>query len=357
MSTSFSLLTRNGAGLLVALLLGAVLVLIGGGNPLDAYGALFAGAFGDAYGLSAVLIKACPILLSGLAVAIPLRLGLFNLGAEGQIYIGALSATLVALYATGLPPVLHVFLCCLAGAAGGAAWASIAAAMNVTRGVNEVITTLLLNYVAAHLVSWVVSGPLMEPDAPFPYSPEIAESLQLPHLLAQFEAHAGVFYAIALALLFQFIYSKGTIGLSSAITAHSRGTALYAGLSPHRLTLVTFAIGGAAAGLAGSFEVLGVKYRLYQGFVGSYGYDGVIAAILAGAQPAMVIVTSVLLAGLKVGANAMQRAVDLPVTLVEALQGLIIICVTASAAWPLIVDRYKARTRTLRKLKEAADHA
>jgi len=100
-----------------------------------------------------------------------------------------------------------------------------------------------------------------------------------------------------------------------------------------------------------------VKYRLYQGFVGSYGYDGVIAGILAGAQPAMVIVTSVLLAGLKVGANAMQRAVDLPVTLVEALQGLIIICVTASAAWPLMVERYMSRTRTLRKLKGAADHA
>lgn len=323
-------------GLLLALVLGAGLVILGKGDVATVYAALLTGAFGDQAGWDAVLMKACPILLTGLAVALPLRLGLFNLGGEGQMAMGGLCAALVGLQLDGVPPLVAITACMLAGAMGGATWASIAAWMKASRGVNEVISTLLLNYVAASILSWVVSGPLMAPDAPFPYSAELPESTLLPGAMANWEVHVGIWIALALALVFQWVYSQGSLGLSARIVALSPTAARYAGLSPTRQTLGTFALAGACAGLAGAVEVLGVKYRLFQGFVGSYGYDGVIAAMLSAAQPAATAVASIVLAGLKVGANAMQRATGLPVSLVEALQGLIILCVTVSAAFPAI---------------------
>lgn len=324
------------AGLALALLLGSGLIILGGGDVPTVYKALLLGAFGDHAGWDAVLIKACPILLTSLAVALPLRLGLFNLGGEGQMAMGGLFATMVGLQMGGAHPAVAIAACALAGMLGGACWAGIAAGMKAARGVNEVISTLLLNYVAASILSWTVSGPLMAPDAPYPYSPELPDNTWLPAALSGWSAHAGIWLAIALALVFQWVYSQGSIGMSARIVALSPQAARYAGLSPMRQTLLTFGVAGGCAGLAGAFEVIGVKYQLFQGFMGSYGYDGVIAAMLGAAQPAAAAVASIFLAGLKVGANAMQRATGLPVSLVEALQGLIILCITVSAALPTI---------------------
>ncbi|MCW5222964.1 ABC transporter permease [Verminephrobacter aporrectodeae] len=324
------------AGLLLALVLGSGLIVLGGGEVATVYQALLWGAFGNQEGWDAVLIKACPIILTALAVALPLRLGLFNLGGEGQMAMGGLFATLAGLQMEGVHPVLAIGACTLAGALGGACWASIAAAMKVARGVNEVISTLLLNYVAATLLSWAVSGPLMAPGAPYPYSAELPDGTWLPSALPGWSAHAGIWLAIGLAVVFQWVYSQGSIGMSARIVSLSPQAARYAGLSPARQTLATFGVAGACAGLTGAFEVLGVKYQLFQGFMGSFGYDGVIAAMLGAAQPAAAALAGIFLAGLKVGANAMQRATGLPVSLVEALQGLIILCITVSAALPTI---------------------
>jgi len=323
-------------GLALALFLGSGLILLGDGNVLAVYQALLVGAFGDQHGWDAVLIKACPILLASLAVALPLRLALFNLGGEGQIAMGGLFATVVGLQMEQASPVVAIAACVIAGSIGGALWASIAAAMKVMRGVNEVISTLLLNYVAAAVLSWAVSGPLMAPDAPYPYSQELPDSTWLPSAFEGWGAHAGIWLAIGLAVTLQWVYSQGSVGMSARIVAMSPQTARYSGLSPTRQTLGTFALAGACAGLAGAFEVIGVKYQLFQSFVGSFGYDGVIAAMLGAAQPAAAAVASIFLAGLKVGANAMQRATGLSVSLVEALQGVIILCITISAAFPVI---------------------
>lgn len=323
-------------GLAVALLLGAGLILLGGGNVLQAYEVLIHSAFGEQAGWDALLTKACPIVLTAIAVALPLRLGLFNLGGEGQMAMGGLCATLAGLQLSAWPVLPAILACTLAGAIGGASWAAIAGWMKARRGVNEVISTLLLNYVAAAVVSWVVSGPLMAEGAPYPYSNELPENTWLPATFDGWGAHVGIWAALLLAGVLQWVYGQGSIGLAARISALSPGAATYAGLSPARQTLATMAVAGACAGLAGAFEVTGVKYRLFQGFTSTYGYDGVIAAMLGAAQPAAAAFAGFFLAGLKVGANAMQRTTGLPVTLVEALQGLIILCITASAALPAI---------------------
>lgn len=349
-------LLRILVGLATALVLGCGLILLGGGDVVSVYRALFLGAFGDQAGWDAVLIKACPILLTSLAVALPLRLGLFNLGGEGQMAMGGLCATLVGLQMEGFPVPVAVGACTLAGAAGGALWASIAAWMRASRGVNEVISTLLLNYVAAAVLSWVVSGPLMAPGAPYPYSSELPDNTWLPSALPAWSAHAGIWLALVLAIVFQWMYSQGSVGLQARIVSLSPQAARYAGLSPVRQSVATFALAGGCAGLAGAFEVIGVKYQLFQGFVGSYGYDGVIAAMLAAAQPAAAAVASLFLAGLKVGANAMQRGTGLPVSLVEALQGLIILSITMSAALPMLRLAWRRRGTApeTHRMKEAA---
>lgn len=349
-------LARIVFGLATALALGCGLIVLGGGDVPTAYRALFLGAFGDRAGWDAVLIKACPILLTSLAVVLPLRLGLFNLGGEGQMAMGGLCATLAGLQMEGVSAPVAIGACTLAGAAGGALWACIPAWMRASRGVNEVISTLLLNYVAAAILSWVVSGPLMAPGAPFPYSSELPDSTWLPGALPGWSAHAGIWLALVLAVVFQWVYGQGSVGLSARIVSLSPQAARYAGLSPMYQSVATFAVAGGCAGLAGAFEVIGVKYQLFQGFVGSYGYDGVIAAMLAAAHPAAAAVASVFLAGLKVGANSMQRGTGLPVSLIEALEGLIILSITLSAALPnlRLALRRRVQRRSPSPRKEAA---
>src|SRR5690606_38679882 len=173
---------------LAALVCGSFLIMLAGSDPIAAYTALFHGAFVDYWGFAATLVKTCPLLLAGLAVVLPLRAGLFNIGGEGQIYIGALFATIVALYVPELPGPIHIALASIAGAIGGALWALLPAILKAYQRINEIIVTLLMNFVALHFVSFVVSGPMMEEGAPYPYSPEIPLGLFLPHILPRTDA-------------------------------------------------------------------------------------------------------------------------------------------------------------------------
>jgi len=236
-----------------ALMVGAVLIAISGSNPLTAYQALFKGAFFDYYGFATTLVKMSPILLAGLAVLLPLRVGQFNIGAEGQIYLGALFATVAALYLPEMPGWLHILVCILAGMLGGALWGAIPGYLKAYHGINEVIITLLMNYVGIDLVNYFVSGPMMAEGAPYPYSPEIREALWLPILMPRTDAHLGV-----------------GVGLAFKNPVAAR----YAGISVRRSIFLTMVLGGSLAGLAGTFEVLGLKYRLFHHFSAGYGFDG-----------------------------------------------------------------------------------
>ncbi len=319
--------------ILAALALGSVLIIITGTNPLTAYSALFQGAFMEYHGLANTVVKMCPLLLAALAFIVPLRAGLFNIGAEGQIYIGALFSTFAALFLPEMPGFVHIIICCLAGVAGGLLWALIPALLKVYGRADELIITLLLNYVAINLVSYFVSGPMMEKDAPFPYSPEIPESLFLPYILPGTDAHLGTVFALSMAVILYFVFERTTLGLSMLTMGRNPRACAYAGLSLKKLTLLSFCIGGGLAGLAGTLEVLGLKYRLYHMFSPGYGFDGIVVAFLAGCKPLVTIISAMFLAGLRSGANIMQRAVGVDSTVIEAIKGLVIIFVALSLAF------------------------
>ncbi|HEX9767935.1 MAG TPA: ABC transporter permease [Kiloniellales bacterium] len=319
--------------ILAALVAGSGLIWLGGSDPIEAYSALFSGAFLEYHGFATTLVKMSPILLAGLAVALPLRAGLFNIGAEGQIYLGALFATWAALYLPEMPGWIHIIICSIAGAIGGGLWALLPGYLKAYHGINEVIVTLLMNYIGINLVSYFVSGPMLADGAPYPYSNEIRDSLWLPHILPGTDAHFGVVIGIVLAIVLFVMFRRTSLGFSMATVGHNPDAARYAGISVKRYVMMTLAFGGALAGLAGAYEVLGLKYRLFHMFSAGYGFDGIVVALLAEANPLLVTIAALFLAGLRSGANIMQRAVGVPTTVVEAIQGLVIIFVAASIAF------------------------
>ncbi|MCP4328195.1 MAG: ABC transporter permease [Alphaproteobacteria bacterium] len=316
-----------------ALIVGSFLIKLAGSDPIEAYVALFKGAFTEYYGVGSTLVKMSPLVLAGLAVTVPLRAGQFNIGVEGQIYMGALFATLAALYLPAMPGWLHILAASLSGMIGGAFWALIPAILKAYYRVNEIIVTLLMNYVAINIVSYAVSGPMMAPDAPYPYSHEIPEALFLPHVLPRTDAHLGVVIGIVLAIVIFAVFRYGTFGFTLSTVGKNARAAEYAGVSVRRTIVLAFVVAGAMGGLAGTYEVLGLKYRLFHHFSPGYGYDGIVITFLAGANPLFVVIAATFLAGLRSGAGIMQRAVGVDATVIEAIQGLVVIFVAMGLAF------------------------
>lgn len=323
----------------LALLLGALIIAATGHNPVVAYAALIQGAVLDYWGLAATLNKLCPLLLSSLAVALPFRAGLFNLGAEGQIYMGALGATLLSLWLPHLPGGLGLIFCTLAGALSGAIWGAIPAWLKAARGTNEIISSLLMNYLAINLVSYLVAGPMKEPGAPYPYSFEIPLTYRLPIALPRTDAHWGVGVAILLVLAAALVLRRTIAGFALQVTGANPEAGRYAGIPVSRYLLSAFAAGGAAAGIAGAYEVLGVKYRLYHLFSPGYGFDGLVIAFLAPQHPLWLIPAAAFLAILQTGARTMQTVAGVEATIVQVIQGLVVMFVAASVAWRFLVPR------------------
>jgi len=318
---------------LVALLLGAALIGLSGHNPGEAYLVLVREGFADYWGFANTLVKACPIILAALAVCVPYRAGLYNIGGEGQIYIGGLAATLAGLYLPDGSAPLMICLVMASAVLGGAGWAAIAGVLKAWRGVNEVIVTLLLNFVAIHIVSYAVSGPLLAKDAPYPFSEELPASVHLPILLAGTDAHMGILFGLVLALALHLHFNRTAHGLALDIIGRNPRAARYAGIRIERQTVVAMAIGGGLAGLAGGIEVIGVKYRLFHMFSAGYGFDGIVVAFMAGAQPLMVPIAGIFIAALKAGAGSMQRAAGIDGSVVEAIVGIVVMTVAAGLAW------------------------
>lgn len=317
---------------LIALLLGMLLVLVAGANPIAAYRALLRGALADVFGFATTLVKTTPLLFAGLGVAIALRAGLINLGAEGQIYMGGLAAAAVGLYVPALPALLHVGAAMLAALAAGALWALLPALLRLRRGVSEVITTLLMNYVGLYLVGAIVSGPLMEPTAPYPYSPALAPTARLPLLIAGTDAHAGILIAVILAVLAHVLLGHTALGFRVRLAGANPRAAAYAGVNVGRTVLGAMLVSGGLAGLAGASEVIGLKHRLFDAFSPGYGYDAIVVAFLGAGQPLGVVATSFFFGALRSGANIMQRSEGVPVAVIFAIQGLAVLALAASLA-------------------------
>jgi simple sugar transport system permease protein len=315
-----------------ALIVGAGLIIIAGKSPIAAYGALFQEAIANYYGFSNTLTKTTPLLLTSLGVLVALKAGQFNIGGEGQIYMGGLGSALVGLYVKGLPLVIHLPLALLAGFLLGAIWGLIPGYLKAVRGVNEVITTLLLNYVAQYFISYLVNGPMMAPGAPSPFSPKLPESAQLPTILPQTQTHAGILIGLLVAGILWVVFARSPLGYQIEAVGQNPIAARYGGMSVEGTIMLVMALAGGLAGLAGASEVMGLKYRLFENFSGGYGFDAIAIAFLSRGSIPGVVFTSLFFGALRSGANVMQRSADVPVTIVYAIQGLTVLFIAISLA-------------------------
>jgi general nucleoside transport system permease protein len=321
--------------ILVALAVVAVLIALMDINPLKAYAALFQGSLGSRDGIGETLVRTTPLLLVGLGVSIAFRGGIWNIGAEGQIYMGALGATLAGLYLSHLPAAIHVPLVILAGFVFGGLWAAVAGYMKGRLKANEIVITIMMNYLALFLVSYLVSGPMRDPSRMVAQAQtaQIAESAFLPRLMPGSRAHAGILLALVAVGLTWFLLHRTTLGYNIKAVGASPVVAAYGGIaSVSTITLAMFLSGG-LAGLAGMGEVSGVHHYLLEGISPGYGYLGVAVALLGGLEPLGVLLSALFFGALTVGAETMQRTVGVPVAMVYFTQGLVVLFVLARRAF------------------------
>ena len=297
---------------------------------LQAVDAFWRGSIGSASAFfSGTLVRAVPLALIGLGISLAFRAGVFNIGGEGQLLLGAIAATIAGLY-TGGPPFVAVPIALIAAMAGGALWAGIAALLRARFGVLEVISTIMLNFIAANLVSYLVRGPLQEPTRVYPQTELIDGAARLPRLWPTTRLHAGVFLAIVAAAAGWWFLSRTAAGFRLRATGASPSAASVTGrIDVVRIGFTTLVASGALAGLAGGIEVTGVTYALYENLSPGYGFSAIAVAILARLQPGRVLLAALLFAVLETGALGMQRDAGVPSVVALALEAGIILLVIA----------------------------
>ncbi len=315
----------------IALAVLALLLVITGHAPGPALSALARGSFGSGYAFSSTIVRAIPLGLAGLAVAVAFRAGLLNIGAEGQLLIGACVATAVGAVLTTSPAFVAVPLMLGAGALAGAGWALIAAELRRRFGVLEVISTIMLNFVAVSITGWLVRGPLQEPTRIYPQSVTLPASQHLPTLVPGSHVHMGLVVVVLLAagLWWWLRESAGGFRLR-AVGANPMAAASAGQISVARTTLLAFLLSGALAGLAGSVELTGVTFALYENFSPGYGYTAIAVALLARLNPLAVLGTALMFGALEAGASAMQRDAGVPSVVVAVVEASLILLVLAA---------------------------
>ncbi len=312
------------AAVILALSAGAIVLWVAGYAPLPALWVMAQAAFGSQFALADTLIKATPLALCGVGVTLAFRSGQFNIGAEGQMLMGALAAVILGrLLVTGWAVVFVL----LGAAIIGSLWAWLAAWLKTARGVSEVISTLMLNFIAFWLVSWLVHGPLQEGAKSYPQTDLVAEALWLGRWLPPTRLHTGVFVAVGAAVVGYVWLFMTPIGLRVRVLGESPQAAWTAGIDPVRTTWLALAVSGACAGLAGGVEVLGVSRRLYEQFSPGYGYMAVAVALLARRHPLGVLPAAVCFGALEVGAAGLQRAVGVSAGLASIVEAFVVLAV------------------------------
>ncbi len=316
--------------LIPALLIAFLVISTSGVNPFSAVKVLFQGALGSPNSLGVTAIKVTPMLIVGLGVAIGIRAGYFNLGGEGQIYIGGLVATVTILYLVPRAPgVVQIALGLVGGFVGGALWMLLPAILLTTRGVTEVITTLLMNFPAINIVTLLILGPIGEKGASFPKSPPLPDSAELPIILPNTQMHAGILIAILLTVSVYVILERTSFGLDVRAVGEGKKAARFTGIKVTKRSFQVLLLSGGLAGIAGSIEIIGLHHRLPQGFSPGYGFDGIAVALLGAANPFAMIPTALFFGMLRAGAPAMERSLGVPSDLIFLTQGLAIVAVAA----------------------------
>ena len=321
--------------LAIAIAMLSVLLIATGHEVIPALSAMVRGAFGSYYAItSATLVRMVPLALAGLAVAVAFRAGILNIGAEGQLLVGAAAATAISGTLGGVPWFISIPVMLMAGAMAGGAWAAIAGALRLRFGVLEVISTIMLNFVAQYLTGWLVRGPLQEPTRVNPQSVTLAPELQMPVLLEGTRLHAGVLLVVIVAVgVWWWLRSTASGFRLRAVGATPTAAASAGGIDVPRTMFGAFLVSGLLAGLAGSVEYTGITYALYENFSPGYGYTAIAVALLARLHPLGVLATALLFGALEAGANAMQRDAGVPSVVVSVVEALLILLVLAADRW------------------------
>lgn len=315
--------------LAVSLLIGSVvIVLTASSGPLEAYKAMFKGAFGSINAWDETILKAIPFMFTALSFAIARRCGIINLGAEGQFRIGALMATIVGVSFPGLPMLVHLPLTLLAGFLGGALYGTIVALLKNRFGASELITSIMLNYVAIQIISFFVTGPIKDSaSSSYPQSAQLPASAQLPRLFAgSFRLHWGFLLVIA-AIVFYYIFLwKTTKGFEMRVVGLNPTAGAYAGMSIKRASLLSMFLAGGFAGLGGCVEIIAVQYRLMMtSFTITYGFTGIAVALMGSNNPLGIFLSGILFGGLQSGSLKMQTLTDVSASVVLVVQALVIV--------------------------------
>ncbi|MBF2026899.1 MAG: ABC transporter permease [Oscillatoriales cyanobacterium C42_A2020_001] len=319
------------AGVLLALLLGGILLLLNGTNPIQAYQTLWIGAFGGPQQLTETLLKATPLLIIALGLTVAFRARVWNIGAEGQYYIGAMSGSLVALALPNLPAGLLLPLMLLAGVVGGAAWSAIAGFLHLQRGMNLIICTLMLNYIGILLVQYLARVPLRQPDGFLPESAQFSLNAQIPTLPGT-RLHWGVVLAFALVGVVYFLLWRTAWGFQLRAVGSRLSVARCAGINTSRSILSALVFSGALAGLAGILEVSYTYTRLKADISESYGFSGILVALLGQLHPVGVLVAALLFSALMVGAQSLNVVLQIPASVAQVIQALLVLLVLAGNA-------------------------
>lgn len=323
-----------------AFLVSLVFIAALGVSPFAAYGKMLAGAFAKKSGLFEILAKATPLTIMGLGISAASKGGLSNLGGDGQFYMGAICAVCVGIYCPqSLPAPLVWILAAAVSIAAGGIWGGIAGYLKARFNTNEVIITIMLNYVALYTVSWLVSGPLQAPGG-IPQTKALAAGYCLPKLMTGSRAHWGILLALLLAVGMRFVFRRTALGYRIEAVGAAPEAAVYGGINRKAFGLLILFISGAFCGLAGMVEVYGTYYRVMEGITTNFGFTAMLIALLARLDPFGVILGSLFISVLTVGANSMQISLNVPTSIVNVTQSLIILFILIT---PSIEDHIQER--------------
>jgi ABC-type uncharacterized transport system permease subunit len=323
------------AALAGALLVGAIFILLAKSDPVLAYGVMLTGPFSSSFGITETLVRTTPLLLTGLGIIISFRSGVLNIGGEGQILIGAIASAGVAITFAALPALFLFPLVLLSGAVAGGIWGGIAGFLKARMNVNEILSTVMLNQIAAQLYLLIIRGILIDPQE-LAYGTGVPQTALVPgvvwlsRLIPGTRLNTGFILALVLAVLTYVLLNRTTVGFRLRAVGAGPEAARYAGINVSYYVVLSMFLAGALAGLAGTVEVLGVHHRALEDISAGYGFSAIVAALFGRLHPIGIIPASILFGALILGADMMQRAVSIPAAIVMVIQGFVILFVVAS---------------------------
>lgn len=330
-----SILTTIGIPLLAiftALVISSIAILLSGSSPIKAFSALAIGAFGSRDNFIVTIIKSTPLIIAGLGVALAFRGGLFNIGVEGQLFIGSIAAVIVGTN-VDLPKIINVPLILAAGAIAGALLAALSGYLKARFGAHEVITTIMMNFIVLRIITWAIgaNGPLRKPSSVVPETRSLLESARLPILIPDTYLHMGIIIALVLAVLVYFFLFRTVWGVEIRTVGKNLNAAKYIGINVNRNIIFTMALSGGLAGLAGAIQVMGIPpYNFTTGFNVGYGFDSLAVAVLGSIHPVGVVFSAFLFGAMDAGSRLMQLRAKVPIDIITLLQGLILMFVAAN---------------------------